>query len=214
VNQTYLGYLFATIVGYLLGSCPNGLIVSKSHGIDVRNFGSGNIGATNVLRVLGHKWGYLVFALDSLKGLLAVVFAFWISVRLGLDDSSQTIAAILAGVACILGHSFPVWLRFKGGKGVATSAGVLLGLMPLAVVSVFIVWLVLFKTTRYVSLASIGAALALPIFVTVYLHFRPEAETSLLIFSIIIAAVVVWRHRSNIRRLLQGKEQRFGQQEL
>jgi acyl phosphate:glycerol-3-phosphate acyltransferase len=214
VNQTYLGYLLAAIVGYLLGSCPNGLIVSKSHGIDVRNFGSGNIGATNVLRVLGRKWGYLVFALDSLKGLLSVLFAYWISRRLLLDHASETLAAIIAGVACILGHSFPVWLRFKGGKGVATSAGVLLGLMPWAVVSVFIVWLLLFKTTRYVSLASIGAAVALPVLVMAYLHFRPEAEMSLLIFSLVIAAVVVWRHRSNIRRLLQGKEQRFGQQEL
>src|SRR5262249_697011 len=153
-------------------------------------------------------------ALDSLKGLLSVIFAFWISGRLGLGHSSRTLAGILAGVACILGHSFPVWLKFKGGKGVATSAGVLLGLMPLAVLSVFIVWLVLFKTTRYVSLASIGAAVALPVFVTAYLYFRPEAETSLLIFSFVIAAVVVWRHRSNMRRLLQGKEQRFGQQEL
>jgi len=214
VNQTYLGYLLAAIVGYLLGSCPNGLLVSKSHGIDVRNFGSGNIGATNVLRVLGRKWGYLVFALDSLKGLLSVLFAYWISRRLLLDHASETLAAIIAGVACILGHSFPVWLRFKGGKGVATSAGVLLGLMPWAVVSVFIVWLLLFKTTRYVSLASIGAAVALPVLVMAYLHFRPEAEMSLLIFSLVIAAVVVWRHRSNIRRLLQGKEQRFGQQEL
>ena len=214
MNQTYLGYLLAAIVGYLLGSCPNGLIVSKSHGIDVRNFGSGNIGATNVLRVLGRKWGYLVFALDSLKGLLSVLFAYWISRRLLLDHASETLAAIIAGVACILGHSFPVWLRFKGGKGVATSAGVLLGLMPWAVVSVFIVWLLLFKTTRYVSLASIGAAVALPVLVMAYLHFRPEAEMSLLIFSLVIAAVVVWRHRSNIRRLLQGKEQRFGQQEL
>jgi len=211
VNHTYLGYIFATVVGYLLGSIPNGLIVSKSHGIDVRNFGSGNIGATNVLRVLGHKWGYLVFALDSLKGLLAVLFAFWVSNRFLPDNSSNIMIGIIAGVACILGHTFPIWLRFKGGKGVATSAGVLLGLMPLAVISVFIVWVVLFKTTRYVSVASMGAAIALPIFVLTYLHFGLLTGTSRLVFSVVIAAVVLWAHRSNIQRLLQGKEQRMGQ---
>lgn len=211
MNYTYLGYILATVVGYLLGSIPNGLIISKSHGIDVRNFGSGNIGATNVLRVLGHKWGYLVFALDSLKGLLAVLFAYWISDHPFADHSSHTLIGIIAGVACILGHTFPIWLKFKGGKGVATSAGVLLGLMWLAVISVFIVWLVLFKTTRYVSVASMGAAVALPLFVMTYLHFGLLTGRSLLVFSFVIAGVVLWAHRSNIQRLLHGKEQRMGQ---
>lgn len=211
MNYTYLGYILATVVGYLLGSIPNGLIISKSHGIDVRNFGSGNIGATNVLRVLGHKWGYLVFALDSLKGLLAVLFAYWISDHPFPDHSSHTLIGIIAGVACILGHTFPIWLKFKGGKGVATSAGVLLGLMWLAVISVFIVWLVLFKTTRYVSVASMGAAVALPLFVMTYLHFGLLTGRSLLVFSFVIAGVVLWAHRSNIQRLLHGKEQRMGQ---
>jgi glycerol-3-phosphate acyltransferase PlsY len=211
VNYTYLGYTLATVVGYLLGSIPNGLIISKSHGIDVRNFGSGNIGATNVLRVLGHKWGYLVFALDSLKGLLAVLLAYWISDHPFPDHSSHTLIGIIAGVACILGHTFPIWLKFKGGKGVATSAGVLLGLMWLAVISVFVVWLVLFKTTRYVSVASMGAAVALPLFVMTYLHFGLLTGRSLLVFSFVIAGVVLWAHRSNIQRLLHGKEQRMGQ---
>lgn len=211
MNHTYVGYILATAVGYLLGSIPNGLIVSKSHGIDVRNFGSGNIGATNVLRVLGHKWGYLVFALDSLKGLLAVLFAYWVSNHFLPENSSDILIGIIAGVACILGHTFPIWLRFKGGKGVATSAGVLLGLMPLAVISVFIVWVVLFKTTRYVSVASMGAAIALPVFVLTYLYLGLLTGTSRLVFSVVIAAVVLWAHRSNIRRLLRGKEQRFGQ---
>ena len=119
---------------------------------------------------------------------------------------------IAGGVACILGHTFPVWLRFRGGKGVATSAGVLLGLMPLAVVSVFVVWLILFKVTRYVSVASIGAAFALPLFVVLYLRIKLLTGASLLPFSILIAGVVIWRHRSNIERLLHGKEQRFGQE--
>ena len=121
------------------------------------------------------------------------------------------VGAIAAGLACILGHAFPIWLRFRGGKGVATSAGVLLGLMPLAVVSVFLVWVALFKITRYVSVASIGAAFALPLFVALYLRTRLLAGASLLPFSILIAGVVIWRHRSNVRRLLDGNEQRFGQ---
>lgn len=211
MNPAYLAYILATVAGYLLGSCPNGLIVSKSQGVDVRKFGSGNIGATNVLRVLGHKWGYLVFALDSLKGLLAVVIAYWIAARWFPGEVSQTLAGIVAGVASILGHTFPIWLGFKGGKGVATSAGVLLGLMPLAVVSVFIVWLILVKSTRYVSVASMGAAVALPIFVIVYLRFGLINGTDLVIFSFLIAAVVLWRHRSNIQRLLHGKEPRIGE---
>ena len=117
-----------------------------------------------------------------------------------------------ARLPAILGHTFPVWLRFRGGKGVATSAGVLLGLMPLAVVSVFLVWLGLFKMTRYVSVASIGAAFALPFFVALYLRIKMLTGASLLPFSILIAGVVIWRHRSNIQRLLHGNEQRFGQE--
>jgi glycerol-3-phosphate acyltransferase PlsY len=200
------------LLGNILGACTNGLIVSKARGIDMRKHGSGNIGATNVLRVVGKEWGYLVFALDALKGLLAVRVAIWIAASISSSAVSPELIGIVAGVACILGHAFPIWLKFRGGKGVATSAGVLLGLMPIAVVSVFLVWLLLFKTTRYVSVASIGAAIALPIFVTLYLRFKMLTGASLLPFSILIAAVVIWRHRSNMQRLFQGKEQRFGQE--
>lgn len=199
------------IIGYLLGSCPNGFLVSRARGVDIREHGSGNIGATNVLRVLGKKWGYLVFALDCLKGFLAVRLAFaFVSIG-GPWAAQREIIGIVAGVACILGHTFPVWLRFRGGKGVATSAGVLLGLMPIAMLSVLAVWIVLFQLTRYVSLASIGAAVALPIFVFLFLQIKLLTGVSLLPFSILIAGVVIWRHRSNIQRLLQGKENRFGQ---
>ncbi|MGH8091918.1 MAG: glycerol-3-phosphate 1-O-acyltransferase PlsY [Chthoniobacterales bacterium] len=203
-----VNYVVAGVAGYFLGSCPNGLLVSRARGIDIRRHGSGNIGATNVLRVLGKKWGYIVFALDALKGLLAVRLAFWIASLLQ-GTPRHELVGIAAGVACILGHTFPVWLRFRGGKGVATSAGVLLGLMPIAVVSVFLVWLLLFKTTRYVSIASIGAALSLPLFVMLYLHFNMLTGASLLPFSVLIAGVVVWRHRSNIQRLWHGQEERF-----
>ena len=180
-------------------------------GIDIRKHGSGNIGAINVLRVMGKKWGYLVFGLDALKGFAAVRIAFLISIAAGSAITRPELVGIVGGLACILGHTFPVWLRFHGGKGVATSAGVLLGLMPLAVVSVFAVWLILFQITRYVSVASIGAAAALPIFVWLYLSRDLLTGVSLLPFSMLIAGVVLWRHRSNMRRLLQGKEERFSE---
>lgn len=211
MTSSALDYLLAPVIGYLLGSCPNGYLVSRARGIDIRQHGSGNIGATNVLRVLGKKWGYLVFALDALKGFAAVRIAFAIGSASLIGDTQRDLVGIVAGLACILGHTFPVWLGFRGGKGVATSAGVLLGLMPIAVFSVLAVWLLLFQITKYVSVASIGAALALPLFVIAYLRFGMLTGASLLPFSILIGGVVVWRHRSNMQRLLQGKEQRFGQ---
>lgn len=209
MSALVLTYTLSVVLGYLLGSCPNGFLVSRARGIDIREHGSGNIGATNVLRVLGKSWGYLVFALDAGKGLVAVRIAFEMAALLIPQNSQRELVGIAAGLACILGHTFPVWLGFRGGKGVATSAGVLLGLMPLAMVSVLAVWLLLFQITRYVSLASIGAAVALPIFVYLYLRLKFLMGPSLLPFSILIAGVVVWRHRSNIQRLWQGKEQPF-----
>lgn len=210
MNPAISCYLIAAGAGYFLGSCPNGYLVSRARGIDIRKHGSGNIGATNVLRVFGKKWGYLVFALDALKGFVAVRLAFAIGAMM-IGPAQRELVGIVAGLACILGHTFPVWLRFRGGKGVATSAGVLLGLMPLAVFSVLAVWIILFKVTRYVSVASIGAAAALPLFVIAYQRLGLLTGASLLPFSILIAGVVVWRHRSNMQRLLHGKEQRFGQ---
>ncbi len=210
MHYPILSYLIAAAIGYLLGSCPNGYLVSRARGVDIRKQGSGNIGATNVLRVLGKKWGYLVFALDVLKGFVAVRLAFAIALALIPHTTQRELIGIAGGLACILGHTFPVWLGFRGGKGVATSAGVLLGLMPIAVVSVFAVWLILFQVTRYVSVASITAAAALPVFVMLYLRLKLLTGASLLPFSILIAGVVIWRHRSNMQRLFHGKEQRFG----
>lgn len=201
-------FVAAATAGYLLGSCPNGFLISRARGLDIRQHGSGNIGATNVLRVLGKKWGYLVFFLDALKGFLAVWIGFLLT-RGMFPHVPSDVAGIVSGLFCILGHTFPVWLRFRGGKGVATSAGVLLGLMPLAVFSVLIVWLILFYVTRYVSVASVFAAAALPAFVFFYLSAHALTGRMLLPFSILIAGVVIWRHRSNIRRLLQGTEERF-----
>ena len=202
-------YALAVTIGYILGSCPNGLLISRARGIDIRQHGSGNIGATNVLRVLGKRWGYFVFFLDAFKGYLAVELAFLL-VSTSPQMTRPELVGIAGGLACILGHTFPIWLRFRGGKGVATSAGVLLGLMPVAVLSVFLVWLLVFKITRYVSIASIAAAAALPLFVLLYLHLKAIRGPALFGFSILIAGVVIWRHRSNIFRLWQGTEERFG----
>ena len=204
-----LTYFGAAAIGYLLGSFPSGLIIGRIRGVDIRQHGSGNIGATNVLRVLGKKYGYLVFALDALKGFVAVRLAFAVTFALGAAIARPEWVGIAGGLACILGHTFPIWLRFRGGKGVATSAGVLLGLMPVAVVSVFVVWIFLFYLTRYVSLASIGAAVALPLFVLLYLRVGWLTGASLLPFSALVAGVVLWRHRSNMKRLFSGKEARF-----
>src|SRR6478672_8183046 len=203
--------LIIALFSYLIGSIPSGYLIAKSQGIDIREHGSQNIGATNVLRVMGKKWGYLVFALDAFKGFAAVRLALVLAFALNPNGLHHELVGIVGGLAAILGHTFPVWLRFRGGKGVATSAGVLLGLMPIAVISVFLVWLALFKGTRYVSVASIGAAAALPFFVALYLRINMVTGASLLPFSILIAGVVIWRHRSNIQRLLRGNEQRFGQ---
>ncbi len=206
--QQVPAYLIVIVLSYLLGSFPSGYLVSRSQGVDIRREGSGNIGATNVLRVVGKRWGYLVFLLDSLKGLLAVRIA------LALAHNSlflhPELPAIVAAVACVAGHNYPIWLSFRGGKGVATSAGVVLGLMPLAMVSVFVIWITLFYLTRYVSIASVGAAISLPLFVALYLRAGLLSGVGLLVFSIVIALAVIWRHRTNFQRLLQGTEQRFG----
>jgi acyl phosphate:glycerol-3-phosphate acyltransferase len=201
----WLGIL---LLGYLLGSVPSGYLVAKSQGIDIRQHGSGNIGATNVLRVMGKKWGYLVFACDVLKGFLAVKLAGALAAVGGPTDVA--LGSVLGAVACILGHNYTVWLKFKGGKGIATSAGVLLGLFPPTVIlAVLVIWLVVFLVGRYVSLASICAALSLPVAVFLLLTRSGTDFWLRFWFSVAVAALAVWRHRSNLARLANGTESRF-----
>ena len=195
--------LISALLGYLLGSIPFGLLVGRLKGVDIRQHGSGNIGATNVVRVIGKKWGILVFALDALKGLLGVIIAM--EVAGGRTASSAGLLGIAAGLACVLGHNFPVWLKFKGGKGVATTAGVLVGLLPWAALVAFVTWGVLFYTTRYVSVASMVAAVVIPVVVWV----MERQATPLFWFSVVVAALGLLRHRSNFKRLLAGTEPRF-----
>jgi len=196
-------------LGYFFGSFPAGYFAGRLAGVDIRTVGSGNIGATNVLRALGKRWGYTVFAIDALKGFAAVRIAFVLVKYWPEAKPYAEYFAILTAIMSIVGHTFPVWLRFNGGKGVATSAGALFGLMPWAVPCVFLVWLLVFEISRYVSLASIVAAISLPIVVALFAYWKFIDTAALIYFSILIMLLVLWRHRSNFSRLLQGTEQRF-----
>jgi glycerol-3-phosphate acyltransferase PlsY len=186
-----------------------GYFAGRISGTDVRSVGSGNIGATNVLRVLGKRWGYTVFFVDAFKGFAAVRLTFFLAEHLTIARAHATYFAILAAVMCVIGHLYPIWLGFRGGKGVATSAGAIFGLMPLAAIIIFLVWVVVFEITRYVSVASLIAALALPVTVALLIHWEKIEGSGLLYFSMTLAFLVVWRHRSNFSRLLKGTEQRF-----
>jgi glycerol-3-phosphate acyltransferase PlsY len=196
------------LLAYLIGSIPFGYLIVRLHsGADIRQTGSGGTGATNVSRRAGKAAGLLTLVLDAAKGVLAVFLArLWLS-----PDGKLTWPVGLAALAVIVGHVFPVWLRFRGGKGVATGAGVLLMLVPFAVVAAGILFLAVASLTRYVSLASILAAAAVPIIVWVQLEFyqtRTDGET-LVAFTVCAALLIIFAHRSNIERLTKGTETRF-----
>lgn len=184
------------IGAYLLGSVPTGLLLAKALGVNIREAGSGNIGATNVYRTIGRKLGILTLVGDCLKGLIPVLIAKW------LDLPDVWVAAI--GLAALLGHVFTIFLGFKGGKGVATALGVFLGTSPLSVLVAIVVFALVLYFWRYVSLASIIAAALIPGIVRI-LGGKPE----LILMSLAIAAVVIFRHRENIARLRNGTESKF-----
>src|SRR5438093_4666562 len=183
-----LVFAAVVLISYLLGSIPAGYLAGRIAGIDIRHAGSGNIGATNVTRVLGKRYGYPVFFADFAKGMSAVGISMAASKQLLLPPNSQQLLQIVAAVSCVLGNAYPVWLRFRGGKGVATSAGILFGLMPLAALVGVLVWVVTFEITRYVSVASIAATVALPITVLVMTYFKQTNESLFLYFTICLAA--------------------------
>jgi glycerol-3-phosphate acyltransferase PlsY len=187
-------------LSYLLGATPTSYWVGKAfHGLDLREHGSGNLGATNAFRVLGWRSAIPVVVVDVGKGFFPVwFFPAWTGASLGW--------ALAFGAAAIIGHMFSLWVGFRGGKGVATSAGVFAALAPWAVVGAFAVWSVLTFVSGYVSLGSIGAAAALPVMV----YLTPnDGGTALLVFTVALAVFVIWAHRSNIRRLLKGEESSF-----
>lgn len=193
-------YLFLAL-SYLAGATPTSYWVGKAfHGIDLRQHGSGNLGATNAFRVLGWKWAVPVMAVDVLKGFVpAWFFPGWAGAPFGWT--------LAFGGAAILGHMFSVWVAFRGGKGVATSAGVFLALAPWACLAALGVWLLLTLSTRIVSVGSIGAAAALPVLVALLPH---RGGPGVVVFTAALAVFVIWAHRSNIRKLLRGEEHRFG----
>jgi glycerol-3-phosphate acyltransferase PlsY len=202
--------LAVLLVGsYLLGSIPFGYLAGRLVGIDIRQAGSGNVGATNALRVLGKGYGYSVFALDFLKGFGAVKISMLVAPGRPLEWNSPEIFGIFAAVSSVLGHLYPPWLKFKGGKGVATSAGALLALTPIATLIGIAIWIIVFWLTRYVSLASIIAAIILPIVILVVNLYDQHTGNALVYSSAGVAAVVIWRHRSNLSRLMCGTEPRF-----
>jgi acyl phosphate:glycerol-3-phosphate acyltransferase len=222
-SQQFTAFLAALLGGYICGSIPFGLLVGRLKGIDVRRHGSGNIGATNVGRVLGRWWGILAFVLDVAKGLIPVlIFGFfargWMRQEAGGRAELCLLWATVAA-ACILGHLFPVFLRFKGGKGVATSLGAMLGLYPyftLPGLLVFGLWVILTLATRYVSVGSVGAAIAFPVVFALLAEIRRGQWGSaadlwpLHVCAIIISLLVVYRHLGNLQRLYHGVEHRIG----
>ena len=202
--------LVVLLIGsYLFGSIPFGYLAGRLVGIDIRQAGSGNVGATNVVRVLGKRFGYPVLALDVLKGFGAVKIAMLIAPGRPPEWNSPEIFGILAAMSSVLGHLYPPWLKFKGGKGVATSAGALFALTPVATLVGVAIWIVVFWLTRYVSLASMIAAGVLPIVILVVSSQDQNKRRPLVYSSACVATVVVWRHRSNLSRLMRGTEPRF-----
>jgi glycerol-3-phosphate acyltransferase PlsY len=204
-----LVFAAVALVSYLLGSIPAGYLAGCIAGIDIRQSGSGNIGATNVTRVLGKRYGYPVFIVDFLKGLLAVSISILIEKRAQPVSVPTELFGIVAAISCVIGHSFPVWLSFKGGKGVATSMGALFGLMPFVALIGVAVWVITFEMTRYVSVASMIAVLTVPISILILMPLKQTGGAVLLYFSICLAALVIFRHRSNLSRLVRGTEPRF-----
>jgi acyl phosphate:glycerol-3-phosphate acyltransferase len=187
--------ILVVVIAYLLGSIPFAYLAGRTRGIDIRTVGSRNVGASNVFRELGKGIGVTVMALDITKGLVAVLIA---------DSATASPWPLIAAAAAILGHVFPVWLGFKGGKGVAVAGGAMIGLAPLPALIVLILWGIIVGLTRYVSVGSIAAAAVFPFLV---LGFGAPWPT--VVFAFLASIMVIVRHRANIQRLLRGQEHRL-----
>jgi glycerol-3-phosphate acyltransferase PlsY len=201
--------LAVAVLSYLLGAISSGYIVGKLRGVDLRAEGSGNLGFTNVLRVLGPRAAVPVLVIDVAKGAAAVLL---ISRLAGAEPAlGPTGIRLLAGVCAVAGNLRPIFTRFRGGKGVATACGVFLALAPAATAAVVVVWLLLVFTTRYVSVGSITAAVLLPFGVAIEVRAAQTAQpVALMVAAVLVAVAVVVHHRTNIRRLIEGTENRFG----
>jgi glycerol-3-phosphate acyltransferase PlsY len=223
-----LSLITIVILSYLVGSIPTGIIIGKLiKGIDLRQYGSGSMGGTNAFRVLGWKAGLFVAVFDVLKGTFATLIVSQIRLgesftdkmisnvtgTLSLTDSfslSIFIVQLIAGVSAILGHIWTVFAGFKGGKGVATAAGMVIGLAPFQMAICFPIWLILLVSTRYMSIASMITAVSFPVVIIIQKYFlEQKIQNELLYFGIAIAILIVFTHRSNIKRLLSGTENRL-----
>ncbi|MEP2777351.1 MAG: glycerol-3-phosphate 1-O-acyltransferase PlsY [Luteolibacter sp.] len=227
------------LLAFLMGSIPFGFFIAKAKGIDIRQHGSGNIGATNVFRVIGKKYGLSCLLLDALKGFIPVVIALNLVrieghnpvIHLGfLDDMALMLPAqdqlkgqfvhVLTALLAVLGHNYSPWIGFKGGKGIATSAGVVIALMPAGIVLLILIFIITLAVTRYVAVASMVCAVALPVLTHLGARFHKNPEgislweagtwnKPLFFFTLLIGILAVWKHRTNIRRLRDGTESRF-----
>jgi glycerol-3-phosphate acyltransferase PlsY len=207
VQVPIVGYILVVLAAYMLGSVPTGFLVAKTRGVDIRTVGSGNIGATNVFRILGKPAGIFVLLTDAAKGWLAVfVVAKLISAWFypAADSTAREWFAICAGVAAILGHNYTCWLYFKGGKGIATSAGVLCALVPEPLLFILSVWIIIFALTRYVSLASISAAFTLP-----FAAWAVGDSLTIIFVTAALTSLAIYKHKANIKRLIDGTESKI-----
>lgn len=195
--------LLLIVLAYLIGSIPSSVWVSKHFfGIDIRDYGSGNAGATNTYRVLGPRWGSFVMIADMIKGIIAVKLAFLLPYY--IDNETQMVnLQIGLGLAAVVGHIFPIWAEFNGGKGVATLFGMVLGIQPVVAVCCVGVFLLVLYLTRFVSLSSILASIAFPVFILVIFN---QPETLYRIFAIAVGLMVLLTHQKNIGRILRGDE--------
>jgi glycerol-3-phosphate acyltransferase PlsY len=202
-------YIAVVVMSYFVGSVPFGFLAGKAKGIDVRTVGSGNIGATNAFRVLGKTAGTAVLLADAFKGFVAARWLPLLVLQIFPGAAQQEGLALSAGVAVILGHNFTCWLKFKGGKGIATSAGVVMAWAPAAALTALAVWGLVFLATKFVSLASIAAAIALPF--AVWLFSGSRAMT---IVMTALSTLAILKHKANIQRLLNGTENRAGAKKI
>ncbi len=217
----YTVFIISLLAAYLIGSLPFGFWIAKLKGIDIRDHGSGNIGATNVFRNLGPRYGVLVLILDIAKGLLPVLIGSSVILeKIPIDpavvndkEALEGFVYVTLAISTIIGHNYTFWLGFKGGKGIATSAGALIPFLPEVLIGSFIIWIVVFFTSRYVALASILAALSLPILTYLLDHnyIFPDINSSLpvLLFGVLAGLMALWRHKSNIQRIIKGEEDKF-----
>lgn len=214
-----LSYIVAALGAYLLGSIPFGFLVAKTKGIDIRSAGSGNIGATNAMRVLGKPAGIFVLLMDAFKGWsacqfgLLVFFHFLPQLKVNPNaDVESTVGflmnvfPVIAGIFAVLGHNYTCWLKFKGGKGIATTAGVYLALAPWALLVALVVFILVVVFTKYVSVGAIAAAIALPVTIWIMMPHNLLLD----IVTTALGALAIYKHKSNIQRLMAGTENRLG----